>query len=189
MSILSILSPNRRQVVARKPLLNILRQIQSGDYQTEINQLREYSLHHPELSEDLRHDLIPWFSIAGHFKKRGPLWDLITYSQQLLLELTHLSEVEMVQAKEQLSNNDFVLACFKNAEGTGLCCIIATNGTLEQHSQSFQILRSYLLEYLGIERISEKGRALEYCCRFSWDPELYLNWDAEPFGIFLNKSA
>ena len=142
MSIISILSPNKRQLVASKPLLNILHQIRSGLYQKEVEQFRRYARTHLEASEEIRNDQLPWFSIAGHFKQRNRGLELISYSKCMLLELFFLDESDFQTMKEQLLEDARVMACFRNAKGTGLCFVVATDCPMTEYTYGFWKVKS-----------------------------------------------
>ncbi len=183
MSIISILSPNRKQLIASKPLLNILHQIKSGLYSEEIGKLREAFESNVETPEAIENDIIPWFSISGHFKQRQKSLELVSYSSYMIFEIIYLNETDQAGFKEALIESPFIYALFKNTVGTGLNFIVATDSKFPNHQSNFWKVKSYFQEYLKINRISIKGEVLDYFCRFSWDTELYMNLDADVFSI------
>ncbi len=185
MSIISILSPDKKRLLASKPLLNILHQIQSGLYQYEVKKLRGLNSSTLANTKEVQASETPWFTVAGHFSSWYPIPELVTYSKHYLLELPNVSNEEKERYRSLLMANGFVLSCFINAAGTGLCWIVVTDGQIGEHVGGFELLRSYFQEYLNVDTISDEGKSIYDYCRFSWDPALHLNWAAEPFKLFL----
>ncbi|MEO0777672.1 MAG: BT4734/BF3469 family protein [Bacteroidota bacterium] len=183
MSTLSLLSPNRRHLIGSKALLQILHHIQTGRYRHEVQQVRDFCHHHPELADDWRHDQLPWFAPSGRFKKRGPLWELVRYSHHLFLEWSLRSDRERHWLRDQLRLNPFVLACFRNAEGSGLCAIVSTDGSADEHGAYLRQLHTYFHAQTGLHPHPDRGLPLEYCCRLSWDPDLHYRAEAQTFRL------
>jgi hypothetical protein len=129
---------------------------------------------------------LPCYVFAGEFKERNQN-GLINHSGFCILDFDKIpSEKELIKCKKSLLIIPYVLAVFLSPSGKGLKAIIripkADKITHPRYFKEFQ--KRYNLDYFDISNSN-----LDRVCFESYDPDIYINWNAEVFECILNDEG
>ena len=162
----------------QKPLCTILRQIQKGKYQFQVEALRkEFLLGRPRSNYYL--DRLPTFSPSGRFQELCQLEYLIKYTKIIRTDIK-LKVGEGSALRRALLRSPYVYACFLNAKGNALTVLTKVPNEAIWHWWAAKVVAQYYRDHLkrgnGIE-----GFGLIEQCIFSYDPQVYFNKEAPVF--------
>jgi hypothetical protein len=148
-----------------------------------INKIR--SSHNNDEIQKLKLSL-PCYVFSGEFKERNQN-GLINHSGLCILDFDKIpSNEELLKCKENLKNIDSVLSVFLSPSGKGLKAIIkipiADKLTHPRYFKEFQ--KKYDLEYFDISNSN-----VDRVCFESYDPDIYINWNAVIFEPKLNDEG
>lgn len=173
-------------------VLSALEKIKSDEYREQVLQLRETE--NKQVRQSLKRDL-GYFTFSGTFKKRHAN-QLIKHSNLICIDLDDLDiihindqEVErdisqVYEVKEDLKKDPYITAMFVSPSGNGLKLLIQIDG--QNHLASFLGLEKYFRETYHLE-IDPSGKDVSRACYVSYDPELWLNREAQTFTAVAEK--
>jgi predicted P-loop ATPase len=123
---------------------------------------------------DIHKKALPYVTISGLFKERNA--DSLTqHSGFIAIDIDGLKDLNHV--REQICCDNHFYAVFVSCGGAGLCAIAKINPKL--HLESFNYLNKYLYEKYNIIEVDEKCKDVSRARFVSYDPDLYINKDAE----------
>lgn len=186
MSIITIFNYYNRPV-KMLPLYNILNQIKTGKYRRLIEKFRSCYEDDPGDQFDALGKAIPRFSVAGNFILRKEQQKIVSYSGNFLLEIPYLNSQDLKSVKEVLKDDPYVLACFKNALGSGLVIIVRSTGRIEQHRLYFNLAVMYYKDLTGVKRFSKLGIRMNHNCMVSLDEDAFIGLGAISFSDYLEN--
>ncbi len=169
-------------VAAQRPLLTILRQIKNGLYRQLVEEVRHQLLIDKKHRAFYFRDLIPEFTPSACFGQTRQLEYLEAYSQFIQLEVKNVAKEELCNIKFTATQLPHTFACFVNTEGNGLIILTRTPLDPRWHRFSFLEIRKYYLSKLKA-RIGKQGHSILDLCRYSYDPDMYLNTEAPQFPV------
>lgn len=171
------------------PLVNILHQIKTGKYRRRIEPLQKY--YQAGLDEDYANQrkLIPRFSVAGNFKMENEQLKMISYSGNILLEISYLCDRDLKTVKMLLANDPYVMACFENVLARGLVFIVRSSGVVEEHPMMFRLALKYYKKLTGVKHFSSKGRSIIDTCMMSVDEHAYIALKPKSFSKHIKSRA
>jgi hypothetical protein len=128
---------------------------------------------------------------AVSFKKQqltGVMWSgrfsqrkndcLIQHSGLLSADLDSLSE-SLSAVREKLKGSRFLFALFLSPSGDGLKAVFRVSADASVHEASFRAVERHVFELTGV-KIDQSCKDLARLCFMSWDPDIYVNWNAIP---------
>lgn len=121
---------------------------------------------------------LPLVTISGLFKERK-LEGLITHSGLIAIDIDGLKNLNDV--REQICCDNNFYSVFVSCGGSGLCAIAKIDPKL--HLESFHYLSKYLYDKYGIIEVDEKCKDISRARFVSYDPDLYINKDAEKIKV------
>src|SRR6516164_3087118 len=116
---------------------------------------------------------VPW---SGLFSRRGNE-ALIQYSGLICVDLDLLGE-RLAEVREKLKASLYLFALFLSPTADGLKAIFRVRPDPSKHFGSFAAHQQHVLELTGVQ-IDESGKDLARLCFVSFDPEAYLNPNAQ----------
>lgn len=163
-----------------KNLEEILETIQNGTYRNQIEKLRKLkSIGEDENASELKQSL-PAFTVSSTFKSRRKLEYLEDYNGILHLDYDKIDDAS--KYKEQVKEIPYTLAAFVSPSGNGLKVFVRTTSSLEQHTETFESIKSYYDNILGVT--SDKSvKDVTRLCFVSYDKSMYYNDSAEVFDM------
>lgn len=169
--------------------VEILREIQRGKYKADIERLRKVK--HNEKAYKAKKETLPAVAWAGMFTKRNKA-GFETASGLFPIDLDHLEDVQGV--KNALKQDKSVLFAFVSPGGDGIKAAYRIPPVKDdaQFKYAFNIIKERVKERTGLP-IDEARKDISGLCFVSYDPELYLNDNAElipiDFDIFEREQA
>lgn len=164
---------------------NFLDKIKNGEWEDAINPIRvgiQKKISKKEL--DKLKTMLPGTTASGTFKTRNTN-NLEKHSGFLAIDIDDISE-KLHQIKEALKQDSLFYAIFLSCSGRGLCGLVRINP--KAHLESFNFMSEHLFEKYNLN-IDEKCKDVSRLRFVSFDPDLYLNPDAQitPIKPILKK--
>lgn len=177
----STIFKNFNEVSEQKDFLKILEDIKSGTYKNAITYLRKSLADDKKEAAERAKKSLPAFTPSATFKGGRKMEFLTNYNGLIVLDIDKLEKEKLQQCKTKIRLDDFVFASFVSPSGNGLKILVKVSSDKEQHKETFLELQRYFEELLQVE-IDKSGKDITRLCFFSYDPELYLNINAEIFA-------
>ena len=179
---------NFNEVTEQKDILKILSDIKTGVYQNAITYLRKSLADDKKEAAERAKKSLPAFTPSATFNGGRKMEFLTNYNALMVLDIDKLEKVKLQQCKTKIRMEDFVFASFVSPSGNGLKIFVKVSTDKEQHKETFLELQRYFKELLEVE-IDKSGKDITRLCFFSYDPELYLNENAETFYPNADKGS
>ncbi|WP_374363896.1 VapE domain-containing protein [Cloacibacterium sp.] len=176
----STIFKNFNEVTEQKDILKILSDIKTGVYQNAITYLRKSLADNKKEAAERAKKSLPAFTPSATFNGGRKMEFLTNYNALMVLDVDKLEKEKMQQCKTKIRMEDFVFASFVSPSGNGLKIFVKVSTDKEQHKETFLELQRYFEELLEVE-IDKSGKDITRLCFFSYDPELYVNENAETF--------
>ena len=176
----STIFKNFNEVSEQKDFLKILEDIKSGTYKNAITYLRKSLADDKKEAAERAKKSLPAFTPSATFKGGRKMEFLTNYNALMVLDIDKLEKEKLQQCKTKISMDNLVFASFVSPSGNGLKIFVKVSSDKEQHKETFLELQLYFEELLQVE-IDKSGKDITRLCFFSYDPELYLNENAETF--------
>lgn len=164
----------------------LLNNIQSGAYAEQVNQARKLLAMEGRKS----YDSYKKKSIAGvtlsaycHHRQKTDATTkdkLIYHTGILQIDIDKIPTERLSEVKTTIQNDKHTLFCFDSLSGEGLKAGILINGN--KHKESFLQAEKYYKENYGLV-IDQSVKDVFRLCFVSYDAELFINPNAEPFLI------
>ena len=177
----STIFKNFNEVSEQKDFLKILEDIKSGTYKNAITYLRKSLADDKKEAAERAKKSLPAFTPSATFKGGRKMEFLTNYNGLMVLDIDKLEKEKLQQCKTKIRMDDFVFASFVSPSGNGIKIFVKVSTNKEQHKETFLALQRYFEELLAVE-IDKSGKDITRLCFFSYDPELYLNINAEIFA-------
>ena len=177
----STIFKNFNEVSEQKDFLKILEDIKSGTYKNAITYLRKSLADDKKEAAERAKKSLPAFTPSATFKGGRKMEFLTNYNGLMVLDIDKLEKEKLQQCKTKIRLDDFVFASFVSPSGNGIKIFVKVSSVAEQHKDTFLALQRYFEELLAVE-IDKSGKDITRLCFFSYDPELYLNINAEIFA-------
>lgn len=165
-----------------KNILDILQDIKSGKYESEINSLR-YALHcgKVQLANGLKMDLVA-FTASGTFSRQRKAKFLATYSQIINLDFDHIPVEELESLVTKINECPYTMASFISPGGEGIKIFIKVNSNDEQHATAYNQVANFYKDLTGFD-FDSKCKDITRLCFVSYDPNTYINENSNVFEV------
>ncbi len=168
--------------VSDKPLMEVLNDIKTGTYKTEIDKIRHLmSLGKEEEAETLKKQLLG-FAASGVFDNYRSSENLEVYTQFIILDIDKLSESELNRIIPVINLAPYTYACFISTRGKGVKFIVRVNSNVEQHKTVYNQVVDYYEQALNTV-VDTSGSDYARLCFMSYDENCYINTEATIFEI------
>ncbi|WP_144282603.1 VapE domain-containing protein [Chryseobacterium echinoideorum] len=184
----STIFKNFNEVTEQKEILKILSDIKTGVYQNAITYLRKSLADNKTEAAERAKKSLPAFTPSATFNGGRKMEFLTNYNGLMVLDIDKLEKEKLQQCKTKIRMDDFVFASFVSPSGNGLKIFVKVSTDKEQHKETFLKLQRYFEDLLSVE-IDKSGKDITRLCFFSYDPELYLNENAEVFASGAKQSV
>jgi len=170
----SLNGSNNRIVEVQK----VLEQIKKGFWEKQIDDI-QYHINNGDTEQAYELKLkLPAFTISATYKDKRKKENVESYSGLLHLDYDKLDNIQDVKSK--IISNPYTYAAFVSPSGKGLKVLVKCDNDLSTHTYAFNALKQYYDKLLGVQ--SDKSvKDILRLCFVSYDPDLYLNEDAEVF--------
>jgi hypothetical protein len=163
-------------------IINILQDIKTGKYQSEINSIR-YALHKGDKKQanEIKSGLIG-FTTSGTFGNSRTKANINTYSQIVCLDFDHIPVVELETLVPKINECKYTFASFVSPSGEGLKVFIKVNSNAEQHTIAYNQIANFYKDLSGYD-FDAKCKDVTRLCFVSYDPNTFLNEKATIFEV------
>lgn len=176
----STIFKNFNEVIEQKDILKILEDIKTGTYRNAITYLRKSLAEDKKEAAERAKKSLPAFTPSASFKGGRKMEFLTNYNALVVLDIDKITKEKLTESKEKLQSNEYVFAAFTSPSGNGLKVFVKVSTDKTEHKETFLKLQEYFENLLQLE-IDKTGKDITRLCFFSYDPELYLNENAEVF--------
>jgi hypothetical protein len=173
---------NFKQAAGDYSLQQILLSIQSGQYQAQIQELRQYLAAGNVEAFDKAKKALPAFTPSATFQGGRKEVHLRHYSGMVVLDIDKLGEEKAEHVKQAACNLPYTYAAFISPSGRGVKLLVQVSSSVDAHKQAFAQVKAYYEQQLHLQ-IDASGSDVTRLCFLSWDKELYLAPDAVPFPV------
>jgi hypothetical protein len=125
--------------------------------------------------------MLPAIIWSGTFRERNNK-GLNQYSGLVVLDIDNIDSGAIENLKEQLKDNEWVLAAFTSPSGRGVKIIVSVNTGPEHHLAAFLHLQK-TFESQYCLKVDDSGKDLSRLCFVSYDPDLYWNEQSKQFEV------
>lgn len=168
--------------LGERNLLEILEEIKSDKYQSEINSIR-YALHKGDekTADEIKSNLLG-FTTSGTFGKSRTKENIVTYSQVVCLDFDDIPLTEIINLVTLVNACRYTFASFISPSNEGLKVFIKVNSNAEQHTTVYNQIANFYKELSGYD-FDAKCKDITRLCFVSCDTELFLNENAVIFEL------
>lgn len=176
-------------------LYEALNAIRIGTYEEEILKIRR--IYQSGTAQDLRAKKIqlPAYVFAGLSGGSRYKFDVSRYTSLMIVDIDHSTNLEYVRTV--LQSDPYIVSLWTSPSGTGLKALFyveyektikpADIWIMHEHC-AFPQIKQYLFSTYGIQ-IDETGRDITRMCFVSYDPQIHLKKQFEPFGVKITLNA
>ena len=158
-------------------ILNVFDKIKNEDLKIQIDQIRNTN---DKVEQNLLKKRLPAFTVSATFNGRRKKYNVKEYNSLIHLDYDNIENPE--QLKDEVSKLETTFCAFTSPRGKGLKVFIKTNGTLENHEESFNKLK-YLYDTCAGKGSDTTVKDVSRLCYASSDPYLYLNNESIEFDV------
>lgn len=168
--------------LGERNLLEVLQEIKSDKYQSEINSIR-YALHKGDetKAEEIKNGLIG-FTTSGTFGASRTKANIVTYSQVVCLDFDDIPLTEINNLVTLVNACRYTFASFISPSNEGLKVFIKVNSNAEQHTTVYNQIANFYKELSGYD-FDAKCKDITRLCFVSCDTDLFLNENAVIFEL------
>ena len=184
----STIFKNFNEVTENKDILKILEEIKNGTYRNPITYLRKSLAEDKTEAAERAKKSLPAFTPSATFKGGRKMEFLTHYNALVVLDIDKLEKEKLQKCRTKILMDDFVFASFISPSGNGIKIFVKVLSNAEQHKETFLNLQRYFEELLEVE-IDKSGKDITRLCFVSYDPECYINENAEAFPVSMEAGS
>jgi len=166
--------------ITKIELFEELNYIKNGTYKSVISRCRKFTSSNDYDSYKALKIKLPIVTFCGTFKNGRKLENLDNYNNLMILDIDHIDDFGILNIKEKLINDKYILSVWLSPSGEGLKALVKLNSSPEDHKASFNSLKKYYSENYNIE-LDNSGSDVTRLCFVSWDEDIYINKDSEVY--------
>jgi hypothetical protein len=162
------------------PLEEIFERIQSGHYGYLTNPLRRMLKEGNLQGYSFAKLSLPAVTPCALFDGRRVLPNMVRYNNMIVLDIDHLEEDVLIEAKRIICLCDYTYGCYISPSGKGLKVFVCVSTGSEEHKNAFIAVQQFYMALTGLN-IDPSGKDITRLCFVSYDRELYYNPGATVF--------
>ena len=168
--------------LGERNLLEVLQEIKSDKYQSEINSIR-YAFHKGDenTAEEIKKGLLG-FTTSGTFGESRTKANIVTYSQVICLDFDNIPLTEINNLVTLVNDCRYTFASFISPSNEGLKVFIKVNSNAEKHTTVYNQIANFYKELSGYD-FDAKCKDITRLCFVSCDTDLFLNENAVIFEV------
>jgi hypothetical protein len=165
--------------------------IKSNHLKDKVSELREFYLNENKQVYNAEKLQLPAVTFCGSFNIERKKDKLITYNSLIVIDIDKLSNEQIVEYEEKLSNDKFVLSYWRSPSNFGIKGLVSLTYKFEikdidnAHKSAFYKLYNYFDVTHNIE-LDKNGNDSTRLCFLSYDPKLVIK---EKFDTFLIEES
>ena len=140
---------NFKTNIGDKSLIDILKEIKSDKYQSDINSIR-YAVHKGDdkTADEIKSTLLA-FTTSGTFGNSRTKANIETYSQIIGLDFDHIPVTNLNPLIQLINESEYTLASFISPKGEGIKVFIKVNSNAAQHTIAYSQVANYYKNISG----------------------------------------
>jgi hypothetical protein len=171
---------NFNKVINQFHITEVLSQIKTGKYSQQIIKLQEL-VHSDKIEEyNQQKKSLLAFTPSATFEGGRKMEFLEEYSGLIILDIDKLPPDQLPTIKQNAKGIAFTYAVFTSPSGNGLKILIRISSPKQNHNLVFNQVKKYYESVLNVP-IDPSGKDITRLCFFSYDPDLYINPNADVF--------
>jgi hypothetical protein len=168
--------------LGERNLIDVLQEIKSDKYQSEVNSIR-YALHKgDEKTADEIKSSLNGFTMSGTYGTSRTKASLNSYSQIIGLDFDHIPVNELDTLVKLINDCKYTFASFISPSGEGIKVFIKINSNATQHATAYNQVATHYKNLSGYD-FDAKCKDITRLCFVSYDPETYIKDDATIFEV------
>lgn len=173
-----------QQEPKERDLVSILESIKGGAFKKEVERYRKAREDNSPEADKLKTSL-PIFTPSGTFEGKRTNETILRYSQIVHLDFDKVPKELMVSTRDALIDDTYVLGLFLSPSANGFKAFIRVDSPKSMHSEAFSQVREHFIGLTGLSPnlIDESVKDLARACFVSYDPEAYINEEANVFIV------
>lgn len=173
---------NFKSYVSDVNIVDILHEIKSRKYESDINSIR-YALHKGDekAADEIKCSLLG-YTTSGTFGSSRTKANLTSYSQMVGLDFDHIPATEINNLVSLINECTYTFASFISPSGEGIKVFIKVNTNAEQHTTTYNQVANFYRNLSGYD-FDPKCKDITRLCFVSYDPELFINENATIFEV------
>jgi len=172
--------------VENKELDIILDEIKTGKFKREIDSIRNLLKKGQKENASILKSKLLAFTVSGNFKNERKAKSIISYSKLLILDIDKLSESQLDITLKTIKLVHYTYAAFISPSGNGIKVVVKVDSDLIHHKKAFDQVVEHYDKSLNIE-IDISGSDVSRLCFVSFDPDCYINTNADIFNVQLDS--
>lgn len=164
------------------PITSVLKGIKNGRWKDIVEPIRKRKAEGAEKNEisRMKHRL-PAVIWTGVFEER--LDDAcVVYNHLMVIDIDNIGKNRLKRLKDELKDNPWVFAYF-DGPTKGIKVLVFVDSDIEWHNEhAFWSLEQDFLDLYNIT-IDASGKNVSRLCFVSYDPDLYINYDAVYYHV------
>ena len=172
--------------VENKSLIVISKDIASGKYKTEVEEIQFLIAQGNEEEAKAKKQKLLAFTPSATFREQRILPNMEQYSGFIHLDFDKLTPEQLIEAFKIICSIPYTFLCFRSPSGNGLKVFVEVNTSAEQHDIAYKQVQQFYEEKLGIAS-DPKCKDITRLCFMSHDPALYKNLNCVKFEIKLSS--
>ena len=161
-----------------RDLSSILYDIKEGEWERPIQELRALKASGREEEASKMKGDLPCFTISAEYSGARKPDNLTRYSGFVHLDYDKLDDPQEV--KRRVEELPYTYSAFISPSGNGVKVIVPVDTGKENHTITFNAVKEYYDSAVG-QKSDESVKDILRLCYVSYDPDLYLNEQAEKF--------
>lgn len=178
---------NLTDVSSNNSLEDILTQIKSGEFKSEILQIRDLIKNDKNEEAAKFKKGLPSFTVSGTFNEKRISKNIDQYTSMIILDYDKLDEAQITFLSDELRKLEFIYSFFISPSGNGLKVIVRVDSEVNSHEKAYLQVVKVFTELFEIH-IDTSGKDLARLCFMSFDPDLYINYMVKAFKVQLENS-
>jgi len=168
--------------VDNKELNTILDEIKNGKFINEVNAVRQLYKAGNKTEGDLKKKKLQGFTPSATFNTVRKAHLAENYTHFIILDLDKLSESELKRVSNLATLAPYTYSSFVSPSGNGLKILVRVDTDLEHHAIAYNQVAEYYEQALEID-LDRSGKDVSRLCFYSYDPDLFLNTDADIYKV------
>lgn len=164
-------------------IYSVLNAFKSNKFKQQIEEGRTFYMEGDHENYQVLKGSLAAITFSGSFFPVRSSSNIQNYSGYIILDIDHCGESLEVY-KSLLKNDRYVHAIWISPSGDGLKFLIRTEMSVSNHKNTYRSVVKYFNELYNLD-IDTSGSDLARLCYVSYDPDLFINQEAELYNDVL----
>ncbi len=163
----------------------IYQAIRNGKFKEPVEKIRTLLADKNDREAESLKRGLPAFTPAGVFSNYRKAECLDVYSQVIILDFDNIPLDEVHATCQKITDTPYTYMAFISPSGWGLKVLVQVDSEMDQHQTAFKQVAVFYEKVTGCT-VDPTGKDLARLCFASYDPEAYLNEQADVFHVSIS---